>query len=216
MNALEFGEKLRDNRAKKCMTLQQVSSELGITRAIYTKMEKGQNTSLNREMILKIANVLKVPLETLCSDSDHISFDHLRPATRIYNQDKYHAIYELAIKGLKPSDIIAFKPSNITSTSTKIIIKIGNKTAELNIDEFKPLGRYLRDNADKIKKYGVVFLGRSGKLKVENLIKGFKDYLATHRQLTLADVGWVSIPQINISNNIESIEDIHSILNIFK
>lgn len=79
MRSLKIGEKIRQIRKTKKLSMKDLARKVGVSFSYIAKMETGQNR-INVEVLSKIAKALRVPLDSLLSQNSESSpFDEDQP-----------------------------------------------------------------------------------------------------------------------------------------
>lgn len=69
----KFGEKIRELRKERGITVYEMATRLGVSRNTLTNWERGEKEPHAIEMLEEISKILKVPLKEIFSDEDKIS-----------------------------------------------------------------------------------------------------------------------------------------------
>ena len=69
----KFGEKIRELRKERGITVYEMATRLGVSRNTLTNWERGEKEPHAIEMLREIAKILKVSLKEIFADEDKIS-----------------------------------------------------------------------------------------------------------------------------------------------
>ena len=69
----KFGEKIRELRKERGLTIYEMATRLGVSRNTLTNWERGEKEPHAIEMLEEIAKILKVSMKEIFADDDKIS-----------------------------------------------------------------------------------------------------------------------------------------------
>ena len=69
----KFGEKIRELRKERGLTIYEMATSLGVSRNTLTNWERGEKEPHAIEMLEEIAKILKVSMKEIFADDDKIS-----------------------------------------------------------------------------------------------------------------------------------------------
>lgn len=129
---------------------------------------------------------------------------------------KYEIIEVMALKGFKPSDIVALTMESLGTKKDKVTIASNGKIIELTLPEAQLLGRYIENHRRFIEESGVLFCGQNGAHTVENLVKSMREHLRKYSDNTIETLGWLNNGRPIARMPLNSIEDIAALINSLK
>lgn len=98
---MEIGERIKQLRQEKGMTLEEVGNKVGVGKSTVKKWEDGQIANMKRDKILKLANAFQCSPSYLMGYEDNLTPNNSELLTNIlYDKDKEFLKYIKKIQNL--------------------------------------------------------------------------------------------------------------------